>query len=275
MHNPDTPKPEGPNSDWRCDDIADLLPAYVVGALTESECDTVRDHLMAGCVGCEEELVRCTEAAALLAGEAPPVAPRAGLKQEIMDRIDDRQVVPRSAMPLDRPVLHTGAWWIPYVAAALVGIVAGAIPVMIGAPEGEIVAVENAPEALNQRIARTEEALGLNRRRLVGFGPVMRDKTISAHVLLDELSGQAHVLVVFDPQNEPADTLWAGFVGPGGEVLSGQQLQATDDACRFALVDSPSGGQRPAKLLLTRTVPEGERVNEEEVLGLVLFENQP
>jgi anti-sigma-K factor RskA len=67
-----------------CDEVRDLAPLFVVGALDADEAAAVRDHL-AGCTQPHPELLELGEAATALLAAVEPVAPPPALKARVMD----------------------------------------------------------------------------------------------------------------------------------------------------------------------------------------------
>jgi hypothetical protein len=66
-----------------CDEVRDLAPLFVLGALEPSEMAAVREHL-AGCTDAHRELLELGEAATALAESAEPVEPPARLKASLL-----------------------------------------------------------------------------------------------------------------------------------------------------------------------------------------------
>ena len=66
-----------------CDEVRDLAPLFVTGALDPDEMDAVREHL-AGCNDPHGELAELGEAAAALLETAEPAEPPAALKPRLM-----------------------------------------------------------------------------------------------------------------------------------------------------------------------------------------------
>ena len=66
-----------------CDEVRDLAPLFVAGALDPDEMDAVREHL-AGCDDPHLELVEFGEAATALLGTTEPAEPPAALKGRLM-----------------------------------------------------------------------------------------------------------------------------------------------------------------------------------------------
>ncbi len=64
-----------------------LCAGFVLGALTDADRVELERHLAEGCPACDAEIARLSSGAALLAASAPPVAPPAGMKTRVFDRI--------------------------------------------------------------------------------------------------------------------------------------------------------------------------------------------
>ena len=66
-----------------CDEIRDLAPLFVTGALDPDEMDAVREHL-AGCDDAHAELLELGEAATSLLETVEPAEPPAALKSRLL-----------------------------------------------------------------------------------------------------------------------------------------------------------------------------------------------
>jgi hypothetical protein len=71
-----------------CLESRDLLAEYAVGALSPMERRRVERH-METCPGCAKEAGELVAAASAAAFELPPVAPRAGLEERVVQRVTD------------------------------------------------------------------------------------------------------------------------------------------------------------------------------------------
>ena len=72
------------------EEVMEQLPALALGALQENEAAEVRLHL-AGCASCRAELAAFQGVTGRLGLAVPQVAPPAGLKSRLMERVGERQ----------------------------------------------------------------------------------------------------------------------------------------------------------------------------------------
>lgn len=97
-----------------CSEVADLAPAFVLGALEVAESDTIRRHL-AECPEAHPEMAELHSVVPALFEAVEPVAPPAGLKERILAAaaetqraVDTQQAVePQSAVEAPRPIQRT------------------------------------------------------------------------------------------------------------------------------------------------------------------------
>jgi hypothetical protein len=68
-----------------CEEVQDLIPAYVLGMLDAEETALVETHLPL-CPACTAELVRFEAVTGALAAPLPPVAPTPALRVDLLDR---------------------------------------------------------------------------------------------------------------------------------------------------------------------------------------------
>ena len=93
-----------------CDEVRDLAPLFVTGALDEDEMDAVREHI-ADCDDQHVEIAELGEAATALLESAEPAEPPAALKPRLMaaaaaDLAEGRHPAstPASSEPVSVPV---------------------------------------------------------------------------------------------------------------------------------------------------------------------------
>jgi anti-sigma-K factor RskA len=146
-------------------DLHTLTGAYALHALSDEERTRFERHLGA-CRSCAEEVAEFTATAARLAG-AVAVAPRPGLKQEVLDRVGTVRQVP----PPTRPPRPAGAFRrrLPRLALAACLVLAAGLGGVAGwehdraqdaATEArqvrqradELIAVLGAPDAVTRRV---------------------------------------------------------------------------------------------------------------------------
>jgi hypothetical protein len=120
-----------------CEEIRDLAPLFVTGALDPGEMDAVREHL-AGCDDAHAELIELGEAAAALLETAEPAEPPAALRSRLLaaaeaDLVEGRHPSqpPASVAPLVpfdrvRERRRTRLAWLLAAAAIVVAVALGA-----------------------------------------------------------------------------------------------------------------------------------------------------
>jgi|SRR5450432_330383 len=90
------------------DEIAESAALYALGLLSKSERSSIERHLAEGCSVCQTEISRCGDSLALWSQQGA-VAPRASLRQKLLQSIRERQVTSAKAnSPILLPSAHSG-----------------------------------------------------------------------------------------------------------------------------------------------------------------------
>ena len=217
------------------DDMHDLVAAYAVDALDDSERAEYEAHL-ADCDECREELAQLYDAAASVA-ETVSVDPPPELKERVMAAVRDDEAT--NVVAIDerrrRPRL-----WVPFAVAALAALVLGAVAIIqafamneLSGPDGVVVAAEaaaNEPGAIVAEFTTDTGAVGQVVLTTDGEGYIVpsgletlpEDRTYQLWVLTpDQLAISAGVL-----GNEPVPS----------------RFTWTDDVAGFALTREVAGG---------------------------------
>jgi anti-sigma-K factor RskA len=224
------------------DDMHDLVGAYAVDALEESERVTYEAHL-ADCADCRAELARLQESAAILAGSVSVVPPPA-LKDRVMAEVRGE---PAPVVTLERRRQRRGPGWLPLAVAALAALVLGVVAVVqtmarneLSGPAGVVAAAEAAAEEPGSIVADFETDDGVVGQVVLtadgeGFvipsdlDPLEEARTYQLWVLTpDELAISAGVLGN-DPS--PSRFTWTGDVAGFAltrEVAGGVESTAGD-----------------------------------------------
>jgi anti-sigma-K factor RskA len=145
------------------DDMHDLVGAYALDALDESERAAYEAHL-AGCDQCRAELARLQESAAVLAGSVS-VAPPPALKDRVMAEVRGE---PEPVVPLESRRERRGPGWVPLAVAALAALVLGVVAVVqtvarndLTGPGGVVAAAEAAASEPGAIVADFETEEGV------------------------------------------------------------------------------------------------------------------
>jgi anti-sigma-K factor RskA len=114
------------------EELEEILPLYVVGALDRQERQALDAHLLSGCPTCPAALKEYRAAASLLPYALSPNAPSDELKARMMEAIRASASEPAATQTARLPRLGPGAWlrhvippppsWIPYPAITLVAL---------------------------------------------------------------------------------------------------------------------------------------------------------
>jgi anti-sigma-K factor RskA len=91
-----------PTADLSCDEIRDLAPGFVLGALEEAEMAAIRAHL-ATCPEIHAEMAELGGVVPYLAESLEPVEPPAGLKSRIMAAVEADLAAPGGTGPIAFP----------------------------------------------------------------------------------------------------------------------------------------------------------------------------
>ena len=126
------------------DDMHDLVAAYAVDALDDSERAEYEAHL-ADCAECRAELAQLSDAAASVA-ETVSVTPSPELKERVMTAIATDS--PAEVIPLDIRRRKSLGWGWVAVAASVLVVSVGLLVSNIGGQDGDISAVLAAPDAV-------------------------------------------------------------------------------------------------------------------------------
>ncbi|MET0698015.1 MAG: anti-sigma factor [Acidimicrobiia bacterium] len=126
------------------DDIHDLVAAYAVDALDDSERAEYEAHLV-DCAECREELAQLSDAAASVA-ETVSVAPPPELKERVMTAVATNS--PAEVVPLDSRRRKPLGWGLVAVAASVLVVSVGLLVSNIGGQDQDISAVLAAPDAV-------------------------------------------------------------------------------------------------------------------------------
>ena len=126
------------------DDVHDLVAAYAVDALDDSERAEYEAHLV-DCAECREELAQLSDAAASVA-ETVSVTPPPELKERVMTAVATDS--PAEVVPLDSRGRKPLGWGLVAVAASIVVVSVGLLVSNIGGQDQDISAVLGAPDAV-------------------------------------------------------------------------------------------------------------------------------
>jgi len=217
------------------DDMHDLVAAYAVDALDDSEIEAYEAHL-SGCRQCQEELVRLQESTVLVA-EAAGISPPPALKGRVMAAVREDETTNVVSIADGRPPARL---WVPFAVAALAALVLGAVVIFqavamndLSGPGGVAAAAEaaaNEPGAIVAEFITDTGSVGQvvltpdGEGYLVpsGLETLPEDRTYQLWVITpDELAISAGVL-----GNEPAPS----------------RFTWTDDVAGFALTREVAGG---------------------------------
>jgi anti-sigma-K factor RskA len=124
------------------DDMHDLVGAYALDALDESERGAYEAHL-ATCDECKVELARLQESAAVLAGSVSATPPPA-LKERVMAEVRGE---PAPVVPLETRRSRGGPGWAAFAVAALAAFVLGVVALVLAVADNEPSDVIAAAEA--------------------------------------------------------------------------------------------------------------------------------
>ena len=108
----------------RCEEVQELVPAYVLGALEEHERALVEAHL-ADCPQCATELRERADTMARLAELLPQEAPSPGLRVRLLRSLPPQETPAEVA--LRAPLRPPRRWWFPAAAAAVVLVAAAGL----------------------------------------------------------------------------------------------------------------------------------------------------
>ena len=133
------------------DDMHDLVAAYAVDALDDSERAAYEAHL-ADCSDCREELARLSAAAASVA-ETVSATPPPELKERVMTAIATDQ--PAEVISLDSRRRKPLGWALVAVAASVLVVSVGLLASNLGGQDGDISAVLAAPDAVEVELDST------------------------------------------------------------------------------------------------------------------------
>ncbi|HSB35625.1 MAG TPA: hypothetical protein VLH41_02040, partial [Thermoanaerobaculia bacterium] len=101
----------------------ELAALQALGALEGEDARDLEEHLSEGCARCEQILADLRVASAALAATAPPVAPRPGLRGEILASL--QKEAPRAPRPRGNLSSFSGLAWLLAAAASLVLVFIG------------------------------------------------------------------------------------------------------------------------------------------------------
>src|SRR5687768_3200877 len=126
------------------DDMHDLVAAYAVDALDDSERAEYEAHLV-DCAECREELAQLSDAAASVA-ETVSVTPPPELKERVMTAVATDS--PAEVVPLESRRRKPLGWGLVAVAASVLVVSVGLLVSNIGGQDQDISAVLAAPDAV-------------------------------------------------------------------------------------------------------------------------------
>lgn len=243
-----------------CTEIADLLPGYAVGALTEAERALVEQHLQSPCEACQQEARAYGDASSLLALAEPPLAPPPSVRSELLSRIEQEARVTPASLGSAR---HGSGRRLPtllYTAATLAAVLLGAVTARYWLNPDP---TDGQQIAWRERIDQTERVLGARDARLVELGSNAAESSLT-NLVYDELAGQLHVQYATTTPVAPGAARWVWALDAEGAPVAKARLQAIDAAFASAILDVAD--PRFSTLLVTEeTDPEPSAPSESVV----------
>lgn len=233
-----------------CSEAANLIPGYVLDALTDDERATLQVHLDTGCTHCQREVRELNSAASLLAENLEPARPPAELRTALLDRIATESQSGEASITLppsrSEPSSSSPATWktyFGYAAVALVGVAIGSLvanTAQLGTFfDGSDQDSARMAQQWQQNLEAAEQAFGSPDAQLIGFDGVESEQRFQAAVMFDRVAHQLHVITSRVPPPPAGRTLWLWLLDKDGEVLSGSPLKAIGRERAATVIDLP------------------------------------
>ncbi len=238
-----------------CEQRRDLILLYVADALDDADQTEVRRHLAGGCVACAGHLAEAQATFAAVPLSLDPVAPPAGLKQRLMDRID-RSVGTATA---DR---RSWAWRVfPAAAAAALAAVGTYAVVGVHRPAAEARLTHDADARmalLRTVVADRDRTVDELRARLAGQQQLVQalQSPRTQVVALAGLAAQPHAAarLVWQPAAGRSVLLASGLAPPPpGRTYELWYITAAPKPVRAVTFTVDSDGSAT----ITATIPPG------------------
>jgi anti-sigma-K factor RskA len=113
-------------ADRHTPELAQLLPAYALGALDGADREALEAHLAEGCPECRRELERWEGDLESLAASLPPVAPSDVARARVLEAIEEPVRWPHPPAPREaEPGRRRWPVWLPVAAALALAVLAG------------------------------------------------------------------------------------------------------------------------------------------------------
>lgn len=220
-----------------CQEIADLLPAYALGACDADERALVEAHLESGCPACELEVMGFEQAAGTLAETAPEADPPAALRDALMARTRGEDLVePAPAAQhsgAEREPIQRG--WraaLPYLAATLAAAACGSFAARLTSPQAgpdataqaDSAQADSAETVWRARIAEAERRFGQPRATRVTFQAGQGAAGAAPVLMHDEVAGELH-LYLPAALPVPEGDLWAWGRNADGALIGSTRLR--------------------------------------------------
>ncbi len=252
--------------DLTCDEIRDLAPLFVTGALDPDEMDAVREHL-AGCDDAHAELLELGEAATALLETTEPVEPPAALKPRLMaaaaaDLAEGRHpastvgAAPGSVARLvaidpARERRRSRAGWLLAAAAVIVAVVLGGWNVALRQDLSSAQAYRNGVEQALDLAAQSGSVTALIRAddgSASGFGVIAADGTAKLAMRGMAPTTGSEVYTAWSIEQGAAPVSMGDFtVGSDGIAIATAHAPSATPGAVLALTLEPNAGNTAPK----------------------------
>jgi Anti-sigma-K factor rskA len=261
-----------------CDEARELLDAYAIGALEQSETDEVARHLES-CLACWEELRKSQRTASLLALSVPIHQAPPGLRERLMAQAEREAsgvaMVDRGVVPLWerlRPGLRTTAR-----AAALAGVIAlvfsGFLQIQMSGLRGDKNDLEDQLSAASTELEQQRQIMSVLSASDTRKVPIEASITNSSAESVYNWSGESDTgfIVCSDFPSLPGGSVYqAWFTAGGGSAEPIATFVPQDGRCQIP-IDMSRLAWRPAGIGIS-VEPEGGSLRPSGWVAFASFE---
>lgn len=235
----------------QCPEVQALLPEYALGALSHDERLRVVQHLQQPCSACHTELAHWNACVAQMAETLTPIAPRAEVKQALMQRVES--ATPRNLATPAQTGGQAVAWrvsrWLPYVAASLLAM-------LVGAGVSALVQQTGGPDQLAQQGGGLPVAAP---RELAGVSLILHtagdNDSVVGDLFFDPVAQQVHVALRIAELPQQASRPWVWCKDRRGQWFGGE-AESVDRRHVATVIDAQGASPELVEVVIT-TEPTG------------------
>lgn len=221
--------------------IEELLPFYVLGALTDEETAVVEAYLAAN-PEARQRLEALAEPAAFLPHDAPPVVPSTQTKSQLMARVRQSQAVAAKGKTAVSPPLpptfwqQLTAWWHGLRQSSLLPTFAVGSMALAAVLLFWLFSLRGQMQAQQDKIATLEAAVINREATIMSLGATLAERDALVQTLQNDLAGQTDAVATLNDavaalQRQVADydTVLAQLTQPETQLvaISSEQGEAT------------------------------------------------